>query len=100
MSGLTAWTERVVHTPTVREHRAIPAEGANMVRTNREGPVAVSGLGHGRSVIVGLEQGHRLVAAFELRGGSVRLFVAIANARPSPTQRQAAERMLRALALA
>ena len=53
----------------------------------------------GRSVVLGIEERGRLVAALELRSGAVRQFVGVANSRPTRVRREIAARMLYDLAL-
>jgi PcfJ-like protein len=55
----------------------------------------------GRSVVIGVEEQGTLVAALELTGnrGTVRQFVASANARPSAARRDAVDEMLHNLGL-
>ncbi|MEZ5247168.1 MAG: hypothetical protein R2707_18925 [Acidimicrobiales bacterium] len=94
----------IAHGYRLGEHRLVlPRDPAELARWGRRlsncladyaGPVR-----SGRSVVVGLEERGTLVAALELRAGTVRQFVGIANSRPTRARRDVAERMLHDLAL-
>jgi hypothetical protein len=97
-------TVGVAHGYRIGEHRLVlPHDPAELTRWGRRLSNCLAdyagAVRSGRSLVVGLEERGTLVAALELRGGAVRQFVGVANARPTRVRRDIAERMLHDLAL-
>lgn len=97
-------TVAVAHGYRIGEHRLVlPRTPSELTRWARRLSNCLAdyatAVGDGASVVLGLEERGVLVAALELRAGRVRQFVGIANARPTPRQREVVTQMLRDLAL-
>ncbi|MFT5204131.1 MAG: hypothetical protein ACI9C1_003538 [Candidatus Aldehydirespiratoraceae bacterium] len=94
----------IAHGYELGEHRLVlPEDPAELTRWGRRLSNCLTdyagAVRSGQSVVIGLEERGTLVAALELRAGAVRQFVGIANARPTRTRRDIADRMLHDLAL-
>ncbi|MEQ8842286.1 MAG: PcfJ domain-containing protein [Acidimicrobiales bacterium] len=97
-------TIEIAHGYRLGEHRLVlPGDPVELTRWGRRLSNCLAdyagAVRSGHSVVVGLEERDTLVAALELRNGTVRQFVGIANSRPTRARRDVAERMLHDLAL-
>jgi hypothetical protein len=97
-------TLEIVHGYRRGEHRLVlPRDPAELTRWGRRLSNCLAdyagAVRSGRSVVIGLEERSTLVAALELRDGTVRQFVGVANSRPTRRRRDVAERMLHDLSL-